>query len=310
MRICHERDKDRQTVRPRRRSRGPPSVHRDVAAEPASLVLEGDLGAGKTALWRAAVAAARERGHRVLVSRATEGEASLAFAALGDLLRDVLDEGLSTLPPPQAAALRVAVLLQEPDGPPPDPLAVAVATLGLVRELAADRPVLIALDDYAWLDAASENVLAFVLRRLETELSACSEPSVVRTPAPADPRCSMRRRPAGLCTGCWSARSRREAIDALLVREVPTPIPPPRVSEIADMSGGNPLFAIEIGRSIERGEIVHQPGRPLNVPATLRDLVAHRLSRLKPPVQEALFVAAAVRTRPSGCSTRSSRRVT
>ena len=141
----------------------------DVAAGPASLVLEGEVGAGKTALWRAAVAAARERGHRVLVSRATEGEASLAFAALGDLLRDVLDEGLSTLPPPQAAALRVAVLLQEPDGPPPDPLAVAVATLGLVRALAAERPVLIALDDYAWLDAASANVLAFVLRRLETE---------------------------------------------------------------------------------------------------------------------------------------------
>ena len=111
----------------------------DVAAGPASLVLEGEVGAGKTALWRAAVAAARERGHRVLVSRATEGEASLAFAALGDLLRDVLDEGLSTLPLPQAAALRVAVLLQEPDGPPPDPLAVAVATLGLVRALAAER---------------------------------------------------------------------------------------------------------------------------------------------------------------------------
>ena len=86
----------------------------------------------------------------------------------------------------------------------------------------------------------------------------------------------------------------RDAIDALLAREVQTAIPPPRVSEIADMSGGNPLFAIEIGRGIERGEIVHQPGRPLNVPATLRDLVAHRLSRLEPPVQEALFVAAAV----------------
>ena len=112
---------------------------------------------------------ARERGHLVLVSRANEAEASLAFAALGDLLRDVVGEGLTRLPPPQATALRVAVLLQEPEGPASDPLAVSVATLGLVRALAAERPVLIALDDYAWLDAASTNVLAFVLRRLETE---------------------------------------------------------------------------------------------------------------------------------------------
>ena len=141
----------------------------DIAAGPASLVLEGEVGSGKTALWRAAVAAARERGHLVLVSRANEAEASLAFAALGDLLRDVAGEELTRLPAPQATALRVAVLLQEPEGPTPDPLAVSVATLGLVRALAVGRPVLIALDDYVWLDAASTNVLAFVLRRLETE---------------------------------------------------------------------------------------------------------------------------------------------
>ena len=266
----------------------------DVAAGPASLVLEGEVGAGKTALWRAAVAAARERGYRVLVNRATEGEASLAFAALGDLLRDVLDEGLSTLPPPQAAALRVAVLLQEPDGPPPDPLAVSVATLGLVRALAAEGPVFIALDDYAWLDAASANVLAFVLRRLETEPvgvlgTVRHEDARATRPVLLDEATTgrpLRRMPVGPLA--------RDAIDALLAREVPTAIPPPRVSEIADTSGGNPLFAIEIGRSIERGEIVHQPGQPLTVPATLRDLVADRLSRLEPPVQEALFVAAAV----------------
>ena len=266
----------------------------DIPAGPAYLVLEGEVGAGKTALWRAAVAAARERGYRVLASRATEGEASLAYAALGDLLRDVLDDGLSTLPPPQAAALRVAVLLQEPEGPPPDPLAVAVSTLGLVRALGAERPILIALDDYAWLDAASANVLAFVLRRLETE-----PVGVLRTVRLEDDHAT----PPTLLDEATSDRPlrrvlvgplARDAIDALLASEVPTAIPPPRVSEIADMSGGNPLFAIEIGRSIERGEIVHRPGRPLAVPATLRDLVAHRLSRLEPSVQEALFVAAAV----------------
>ena len=266
----------------------------DVASGPSFLVVEGAIGAGKTVLWRAAVDAARKRQHRVLVSRATESEASLAFAALGDLLRDVLDEGLSALPPPQAAALRVAILLKEPDGSPPDPLAVAVATLGLVRALAAKQPVLIALDDYAWLDAASADVLAFVLRRLEDEsvgvLGTVRHEDARATRPTLLEEATTGRSPSRMFVGPLD----HGAISVLLAREVRTAIPPPRVSEIADMSGGNPLFAIEIGRGIERGEIVHQPGRPLTVPATLRDLVAHRLSRLEPSVQETLFVAAAV----------------
>ena len=76
----------------------------DIASGPSTLILEGDVGAGKSALWRAAVAAARSRDHRVLTSRATEAEASLAFAALGDLLRDVPEAALSDLPTPQATA--------------------------------------------------------------------------------------------------------------------------------------------------------------------------------------------------------------
>ena len=133
----------------------------------------------------------------------------------------------------------------------------------------------------------------------------------MRTPALAGPRCSMRRRPAGLCAGCIVGPLARDAIDALLAARFRTAIPPPRVSEIADMSGGNPLFAIEIGRSIERGEIVHQPGRPLKVPATLarsrrssaqpaRASRSRRRCSLRPPY----------RTRRSSCSTRSSRTVT
>ena len=88
------------------------ALHRfldELAAGPTSLVLEGEVGAGKTALWRVAVEAARARGYRVLNNRASEAEASLPYAALGDLLRGVLDPGLSQLPGPQAAALRVPV---------------------------------------------------------------------------------------------------------------------------------------------------------------------------------------------------------
>ena len=43
-------------------------------------------------------------------------EVQLSFAALGDLLEDVLDETLSELPRPQRRALEVALLLEDPQG--------------------------------------------------------------------------------------------------------------------------------------------------------------------------------------------------
>jgi AAA ATPase domain len=46
----------------------------------AALVLEGEPGIGKTALWRVGVEAAAGRGFRVLTSRPTGSEARLSFA--------------------------------------------------------------------------------------------------------------------------------------------------------------------------------------------------------------------------------------
>src|SRR5581483_9156732 len=66
-----------------------------------AVVLEGEPGVGKTALWRYAVEAAGERGFTVVASAPTASEAPLAFAALGDLLDVGLDDALCALPPPQ-----------------------------------------------------------------------------------------------------------------------------------------------------------------------------------------------------------------
>ena len=96
-------------------------------AGPAGIVLVGDAGVGKTTLWRAGVEAARGLGYHVLETSPAEAEARLAFAGLGDLLDAELPDILDTVPPPQADALRVALLLDRPTGPPPDERAVAVA---------------------------------------------------------------------------------------------------------------------------------------------------------------------------------------
>lgn len=79
--------------------------------EPASLVLDGDAGIGKSTLWRAGVEAARERSLRVLGARPAEAERGLAHGALGDLLEDCAAEVLPELSAPRRRALEAALLL-------------------------------------------------------------------------------------------------------------------------------------------------------------------------------------------------------
>src|SRR6266542_3414985 len=85
----------------------------------AALLLEGEAGIGKTAVWRAATEAACERGFRVLRARPSEAERTLSFAALADLLGDA-HEVIEQLPAVQRRPLAVALLLEQTVGPTPD----------------------------------------------------------------------------------------------------------------------------------------------------------------------------------------------
>src|SRR5699024_4653767 len=82
------------------------------------------------------------------------------------LFDGVGDEVLARLPEPQRRALEVALLRVVPTGSPPDQRALSVAVAGTIRTLAADTPVVLAVDDAQWLDASSAAVLAYAVRRL------------------------------------------------------------------------------------------------------------------------------------------------
>ena len=112
-----------------------------------ALLLEGDAGIGKTALWQEGTAAAQRNDVRVLAARAGQAETRVAFATVGDLFAPTLDETLLRLPPVQRRALEIALLLREPDGPPPEVRVLGLALVSVVRALARERPVLLALDD-------------------------------------------------------------------------------------------------------------------------------------------------------------------
>jgi len=69
------------------------------------------------------------------------------------------------IPEPRQAALRVAFGIVA--GSPPEPFAVAMATLDLLVDAAAEQPLLIVAEDLQWLDPATIGVLRFIARRLE-----------------------------------------------------------------------------------------------------------------------------------------------
>ncbi len=253
-----------------------------------ALILEGAAGVGKTALWRAGVEHALDRGFRVLTCAPSGEEARLAFAGLSDLVLPIRDT-LSTLPDPQRRALEIALLLRDSDGAAPDERAIGLATSGALRAAAKDGPILLACDDVQWLDAASHAALRFAMRRVRAPVALlvvrrtgheAPSPPLEATVGDADVvRVDVRPLTLG-------------ALSRLLRSRASTPLPRPLLSRIHETSGGNAFHALEIVSLLERrGEPV-QPGEPLPIPATAQALAGERIASLPAESVEALELAA------------------
>src|ERR1700716_1542505 len=141
-----------------------------ASSEPSGLVVEGEPGIGKTTLWLAAVAQARERGFQVLSARPAAAESVLAYGTLADLLGEVDAAIWADLPEPQRLAVDRILLRVNADGLATNQQAVAASFLSIVEGLAEEGPVLIAIDDLQWLDPSSLRVAAFAARRLSARV--------------------------------------------------------------------------------------------------------------------------------------------
>jgi DNA-binding CsgD family transcriptional regulator/tetratricopeptide (TPR) repeat protein len=134
------------------------------------LLLSGPAGVGKTALLRAAIAAAAERGFLVLGARGGELEQSFPFGVVGQLFAPVVhdaekngsDEDLLA----GDARLAELALSPAPGAPPRDAdFALLNALYWLCANLCERSPVLLVVDDAHWADAASLRLLSFLARR-------------------------------------------------------------------------------------------------------------------------------------------------
>lgn len=258
-------------------------LHRPDGAR--SLVLVGGPGFGKTTLWEAGIVAASAAGSHVLGARASGADARLAFAALIDLLDEVGSEQLDALPGPQRRALEVAVLRADPVGPPPELRAIALGLLNVLRRLSDGESLVIAIDDLQWLDSHSLDVLTFVAPRLDV-------PNVRFLLSRRPGRASPLERAAGpplerLEVGSLSLGAIRQLLRDRLSLNLPRQL----LRRVVDLTMGNPLFALEVGRTLAEGDLPGL-GDDLPVPETVEDLLGTRVERLPAGVRRLLLAVA------------------
>ena len=249
------------------------------------LVLRGEPGIGKTALVEYVAACAGSM--RVLRATGVEAERELAFAGLYSVLHPLVGY-LARLPGRQAEALRGA-LGQGYAGAPPERLAVAAGTHGLLTAAAEDRALLVLVDDAHWLDPASGEALLFALRRLDRDAVGCV--MTLRAGMPV---------PAGL--PCHDLGGLQREAAAQLVQAITGISPAPAVAgRLHAETRGNPLALVELAAALTAGQLggAEMPAVPLQPGAAIRQRFTARLDQLSPSARVTLLVAAAAERCPA-----------
>lgn len=255
---------------------------------PSALVIAGEPGIGKTTLWLYGVERAREHGFRVLSTRADEAESVLAYAAIADLLQDVEPEVLAGLPELQRVALDRVLLRTGSEGPPTDQRVTGSAVAAVLTAMAATQPILLAVDDVQWLDVSSRAALAFAARRLTGRVGVLLTGRAHATePDPADwlhlqaPDSVTRVR-----VGPLSLR----ALHTMILERFGKAFPRPTMVRIAEVSGGNPFYALELARGVDGRSSVGDAV----LPNTLTELVRLRTEHFDGQVGDMLLAACSV----------------
>src|SRR5262249_30885931 len=246
------------------------------AGRSGALVVRGEAGVGKTALLGYAIDAASDL--RVVRAVGVESEMELAFAALHQLCAPMLD-GLDRLPGPQRDAL--APTFGFSAGAVPNRFLGGLAGVGVLSEVAEERPLLCVVDDAQWLDHASAQGLAFVARRLLAE-------SVLVVFAARESGEELRGLPELVVEGLRTSDARE-----LLRSVIPGPLDDAVCEQLVAETRGNPLALLELPRGLTPAQVGGGFGLPGSLSGRIEHSFVRRLAGLPADTRLLLLLAAA-----------------
>jgi len=265
------------------------AVDRVASGSPWTIQICGEPGIGKSRLLSELCGKAEDRGFLVLSGRAAEFEQDMPFGVVIDALNDhVASLGPAVLNALEADALGelASILPSLSDsssgrvraGEESERYRVHYALRALMERLAKSQPVLLALDDVHWADAASFEVLAHLLRRFQGPLLV----AVAFRRAP-------RRLVAALETTERSGSGSRLELAPLTPEEAAALLDPQVDGETREAvyveSGGNPFYLEQLARNRGHGARfpsadMERTGEASAVPPSVIAAITHEVESL------------------------------
>jgi DNA-binding SARP family transcriptional activator len=287
------------------------------------LLVEGEAGAGKSRLVEEFLRTVVRDGATVLRGRAYDATASLPFAPMIEALRAAPDApGIAGTDPewltelarllPEIRQRFPGLAEPEPSPEPTDAWRLYEAVAQVLGSLAAERPVVVALDDLQWADGESCALIQFLARRLDQAsvlwIGAVTLGELERD-APAARLARTLRARFGAETVALGGLDEDEVWQ--LIRElghVSTPTGGRRFARrIHRITGGNPFYILELLKTMfsqgllaadaESGEWSALPsafeeGKEFPLSRTVHEVIAERVERLPEALGEVLITVA------------------
>jgi predicted ATPase len=275
------------------------AFERAQAGSPATVVVAGEAGVGKTRLVTELLGRVRAQAALGLAGGCLDvGEGVVAYAPVVEALRSL---GAAVDPAELervlgAARAELARLVPELGAPVEAgveavPGAGALVPgrlfellLGVLHRLAERGPLLLVVEDLHWADQSTRDLLGFLVRNLRggVALVLTYRSDELHRPHPLRPFLGELDR-SGRTERLELGRLDRRDLAGLLAGILDEPAPPALLGEILARSEGNPFFAEELLAA-------HLEGTRL--PSVLRELVLARVEALSEATQRVLQVAA------------------
>ena len=283
------------------------------------VLLSGEPGVGKTRLAQDLIAHAQKSGAIVLRGGCYEYEATTPYLPIVEAFREwvhwqsaeQLRSALGATAPeiakfaPEIEAKLGGLAANPTLSPSEERLRMFDNAARFLQSLAAQRGLLVFIDDVHWADQGTLSLLHYLLRHLKNDrvliLGAYREIELDRTHPLASALVDWNRE--RLATRIALGRLSRADTGALLATLFgQESVSDEFVAALYRETEGNPFFIEEVIKSlIEQGQIYREEGRwgrqetdELAIPQSVKEAIGRRLNRLSDPAVDALRTAAAL----------------